>query len=113
LYNFEPRATAVREHRRRENVRLSAARGRGLGRYFAGRWLAASKSEFSVMHWRRGGEVRKRGIRRRGVTPGDDQYPNLAAGFRRRALFFEEPPDAKSERLVIPPVVSHRTLGSG
>ena len=42
------------------------------------------------MHRRRGGEARKRGIRRRGVTPGTDQYPSLAAGFRRRALFFEE-----------------------
>ena len=46
------------------------------------------------MHRRRGGEARKRGIRHRGVTPATDQYPSLAAGFRRRALFFEKPPDA-------------------
>jgi len=30
----------------------------------------------------------------RGVTPATRQYPNLAAGFRRRALFFESPSDA-------------------
>jgi hypothetical protein len=42
------------------------------------------------MHRRRGGEARKRGIRHRGVTPATDRYPSLAAGFRRRALFFEE-----------------------
>jgi len=30
----------------------------------------------------------------RGVTPEADQYPSLAAGFRRRALFFEKPPHA-------------------
>jgi hypothetical protein len=46
------------------------------------------------MHRRRGGEARKRGINHRGVTPATDQYPSLAAGFRRRALFFEKPPSA-------------------
>jgi hypothetical protein len=51
----------------------------------------AGRSIFSVMHRRRGGETRKRGIGRRVVTPGVDQYPSLAAGFRRRALFFEKP----------------------
>jgi hypothetical protein len=42
------------------------------------------------MHRRRGGEARKRGIVHRVVTPASDQYPSLAAGFRRRALFFRE-----------------------
>ena len=64
------------------------------------------------MHRRRGGEARKRGINRRGVTPGIDQYPNLAAGFRRRALFFEKSPSAKSEHRQASPVISGSPLES-
>ena len=40
----------------------------------------------------------REGRRFRVVTPELRQYPSSAAGFRRRALFFEKPPDAKSER---------------
>jgi hypothetical protein len=60
--------------------------------------LARRRPRSSVMHRRRGGEARKRGTDLRGVTPGIRQYPSSAAGFRRRALFFEKPPCAKSER---------------
>ena len=58
------------------------------------------------MHRRRGGEVRKRGINRRGVTPGIDRYPSLAAGFRRRALFFEKPTIRQIRATSTPLVIS-------
>jgi hypothetical protein len=48
------------------------------------------ENTFSVMHRRRGGDTWKRGINRRGVTPGANRYPSIAAVFRRRALFFEK-----------------------
>ena len=48
----------------------------------------------------------------RGVTPETDQYPSLAAGFRRRALFFEKLPSAKSEHRRTSPVISLSPLRS-
>jgi len=56
--------------------------------------LRAEEAEFpsctyvGVERLGRGGQVH------RGVTPATCQYPNPAAGFRRRALFFESSPDA-------------------
>jgi hypothetical protein len=65
------------------------------------------------MHRRRGGEARKRGTVHRGVTPASCRYPSLAAGFRRRALFFEEPLIAKSVRHRLLRLFRARPLGSG
>src|SRR3954470_22523927 len=59
------------------------------------------------MHRRRGGETRKRGTGHRGVTPASCRYPSLAAGFRRRALFFERPMDRQIRAASTPLVVSH------
>jgi hypothetical protein len=64
------------------------------------------------MHRRRGGETRKRGTGHRGVTPASCRYPSLAAGFRRRALFFEKPLIAKSERHRLLRSFRSRPLGS-
>lgn len=58
------------------------------------------------MHRRRGGEARKRGISPPGVTPATDQYPSLAAGFRRRALFFEQSTIRQIRAASTTPVIS-------
>jgi hypothetical protein len=89
-------ATNAGSKRRRENgqpcLRLT---NRKRGRHAARK---QRHPRFSVMHRRRGGEARKRGTVHRGVTPESCRYPSSAAGFRRRALFFEAPTIAKSER---------------
>src|SRR6476661_10130038 len=58
------------------------------------------------MHRRRGGETRKRGTVHRGVTPASCRYPSLAAGFRRRALFFEKPTIRQIRATSTPLVIS-------
>lgn len=58
------------------------------------------------MHRRRGGEARKRGDGPPGVTPATDQYPSLAAGFRRRALFFEQSTIRQIRAASTAPVIS-------
>jgi len=83
-------ATDAGSKRRRENgqpcLRLT---NRKRGRHAARK---QRHPRFSVMHRRRGGEARKRGTVHRGVTPESCRYPNSAAGFRRRALFFGSRP---------------------
>ena len=99
--NDLPRATPRREPGRREILRPAATKPPRVEAAFRGRrnhgrhGVALAIRQGSQSCTSVGVERLGRGERvHRGVKPATRQYPSLAAGFRRRALFFEPPPGA-------------------